>query len=151
MRITELLAGNCILLDVDAQVKEDVWRIMADHLYKNGVIDNVGQFLNDVQKRELQGTTGVGFGVAIPHAKSGAVKKTALAMARLVEGIDVASLDGTKADLFFLIAVPLQGENVHLQTLSKLARMLVYESFLASLRAAKTTADILTTISEQEG
>lgn len=150
MRIVELLSQNNILLDINAQSKEEVWRTLADSLYQSGVVSNLEQYLGDVKKRETEGTTGVGLGVAIPHAKSAAVKKPALAMARLIEGVDVASLDGSRADLFFLIAAPLHGEDVHLMALSKLASMLIYEDFLDAMRGVKTPADVIKVIGTRD-
>lgn len=151
MKIVDLLTEDCVLLDVKAQTKEAVWQVMAEKMDQKGVLENLNLYLEDVKKREEKGTTGVGFGVAIPHAKSAAVKAPALVMARLTAGIDVDSLDGSKADLFFLIAAPLHGDDVHLQTLSKLARMLVHESFLTALRSAKTGAEVLQAIQAREG
>jgi fructose-specific phosphotransferase system IIA component len=150
MKIVELLSQKNILLDMKAQNKEEVWRTLAEGFYQNGVISDVEQYLKDVKKRESEGTTGVGLGIAIPHAKSAAVKEPALAMARLIEGIDVASLDGSKADMVFLIAAPLHGEDIHLRALSKLASMLIYEDFLAAMRAAKTASDVIKVIDARE-
>jgi fructose-specific phosphotransferase system IIA component len=150
MRIVELLSPENIYLDCEAKDKETVWQTLSESLHQTGAVVDVQGYLRDVKKRESEGTTGVGFGVAIPHAKSAAVKKPALAMARLNHGVDVASLDGTMADLFFLIAAPLHGEDVHLQALSKLARMLIYEDFLAAMRQAKTKPEIIQAISARE-
>ncbi|SEO67693.1 MULTISPECIES: PTS sugar transporter subunit IIA [Propionispora] len=151
MKITELLLPECIVLGLEAASKEDVWQALAGKLAAAGAVTDVKQYLADIATRESHGTTGVGFGVAIPHAKSAAVAKPALAMARLTDGVDVASLDGSKADLFFLIASPVSGGDLHLQALSRLARMLMHDSFLSSLRAAKDSADVLAVISEREG
>jgi len=150
MRITELLANESILLNSKAQKKEEVWEILANNLKEIGAVSDVAKYLEDVAARERKGTTGVGFGVAIPHAKSEAVIRPALVMARLEEPVDVQSLDGSQADLFFLIAAPLQGEDIHLRALSKLARMLMHGSFLESLRAAKTPEEIKEAIEVNE-
>jgi len=150
MKIVELLAKECILLDIDVKEKEQVWGLLAECLQSSGAVTDVKEYLEAVRKRETLGTTGVGFGVAIPHAESTAVTRAALAMAKLKEGVDVASLDGSRADLFFLIAAPLRGENVHLQALSKLARMLVHDTFLNALRAAKSVDEVLEVIQARD-
>lgn len=150
MKITDLLAAESILINVEARKKEEVWEILAQNLEKIGAVNNVKKYLADVAAREMKGTTGVGFGVAIPHAKSDAVTKPALAMARLKDPVDVQSLDGSEADLVFLIAAPIQGEDIHLRALSKLARLLIHGSFLESLRKAKTQAEIIKTIEAYE-
>ena len=72
-------------------------------------------------------------------------------MARLEKAIDVQSMDGSQADLLFLIAAPIQGEDIHLRALSKLARLLMHGSFLESLRTAKTPADVKAAIEAHEG
>jgi fructose-specific phosphotransferase system IIA component len=150
MKITELLTADRILLDITASTKEEVWDVLAQTFEKTGAVLDRAGYLSDVEKRETLGTTGVGFGVAIPHAKSAAVLKPALAFARVTQALDVQSLDGTKADLFFLIAAPLNGEDVHLQALSRLARMLMHEDFLAALRNANSAEEIQAALQTRE-
>lgn len=150
MKVTDLLANESILLGLEAETKEEVWEALANSFVKIGAVDNIAKYLEDIAIRETKGTTGVGFGVAIPHAKSEGVKRPALAMAQLKTPIDVQSLDGSKADLFFLIAAPLQGEDIHLRALSKLARLLIHSSFLESLRGAKTPEEVKEAIGAYE-
>lgn len=151
MKITDLLANESILLGLKAENKEAVWEALASRFKEIGAVHDAAKYLEDVAIRETKGTTGVGFGVAIPHAKSEGVTQPALAMARLETPIDVQSLDGSKADLFFLIAAPIQGEDVHLRALSKLARLLIHPSFLESLRTAKTQQEVKEVIEAYEG
>lgn len=150
MKITELLADDSILLGLKAETKEEVWGALAHSFKEIGAVHNVALYLADVAIRETKGTTGVGFGVAIPHAKSEGVTRPALAMARLEKVIDVQSLDGSQADLFFLIAAPIDGEDIHLRALSKLARLLIHGSFLESLRTAKTEQEVKAAIEAHE-
>jgi len=150
MKITDLLADDSILLGLKAETKEEVWKALAHSFQEIGAVHNVEQYLVDVAIRESKGTTGVGFGVAIPHAKSAGVTRPALAMARLKKGIDVQSMDGSNADLFFLIAAPINGEDIHLRALSKLARLLMHGSFLESLRTAKTKEEVKAAIEANE-
>lgn len=151
MKITELLANESIILGLKAETKEEVWETLAHSFQEIGAVHNVAQYLADVAIRETKGTTGVGFGVAIPHAKSEGVTRPALAMARLEKPIDVQSLDDSQADLLFLIAAPIQGEDIHLRALSKLARLLMHGSFLESLRTAHTQAEVKAAIEAHEG
>ena len=150
MKITELLSDEAIILDLAAGTKEEVWETLAKKFQNIGAVHNLEQYLADVALRESKGTTGVGFGVAIPHAKSSGVTKAAVAMARLRKGVDVQSLDGTQADLFFLIAAPQQGEDIHLQALAKLARLLVHDSFREALRNAETKGEVKKVIEARE-
>lgn len=151
MKITELLANESILLGLNCEKKEEVWETLANNFKEIGAVSDVIKYLEDVAAREMKGTTGVGFGVAIPHAKSEAVIRPGLAMARLAKPIDVQSLDGTQADLFFLIAAPIHGEDIHLRALSKLARLLIHGAFLESLRTAKTPEEVKEAIETYEG
>lgn len=150
MKITELLTTNRIVLNATAATKEEVWNLLAQTFELTGIVSNKNDYLADVNKREALGTTGIGFGVAIPHAKSAAVLAPGLAFARLTNKVDVQSLDGSTADLFFLIAAPLQGDDIHLQALSRLARMLMHADFLVTLRTAKTSDEICKVIQLQE-
>ncbi|TGE34839.1 PTS sugar transporter subunit IIA [Desulfosporosinus fructosivorans] len=150
MKITDLLANESIILGFKAETKEEVWEGLAHSFQEIGAVHNVEQYLADVAIRESKGTTGVGFGVAIPHAKSEGVTRPALAMARLEKGVDVQSMDDSQADLFFLIAAPIHGEDIHLRALSKLARLLMHGSFLESLRVAKTQAEVKAVIEAHE-
>jgi fructose-specific phosphotransferase system IIA component len=150
MRVSELLSEDRILLDLDASTKEEVWSAMASVLNEAGVVTDLEAYLKDVEAREKMGTTGVGHGVAIPHAKSSAVKSPGLAMARTKKGIDVSSLDGSLADIFFLIAAPLDADKVYLQALSKLARLLMHDSFRDGLRSAGEPKEILRVIASLE-
>ncbi len=150
MKITELLAPSRIILHAEASTKEEVWDLLAQTFEQTGVISNRQDYLADVNKREMLGTTGIGFGVAIPHAKSAVVLTPALAFARLAMKVDVQSLDGSEADLFFLIAAPLHGDDIHLQALSRLARMLMHADFLLALRTAETADEICQVLQLQE-
>lgn len=150
MKISDLLANESILLGLKAVTKEEVWEALAQSFQEIGAVHNKAQYLADVAVREAKGTTGVGFGVAIPHAKSEGVTKPALAMARLEKGVDVQSMDDSQADLFFLIAAPIHGDDIHLRALSKLARLLMHGTFLESLRSAKTQADVKVAIEANE-
>ena len=150
MKITELLANESILLGLKAETKEAVWEALAHSLQEIGAVHDIAQYLADVAIRETKGTTGVGFGVAIPHAKSEGVTRPALAMARVEKAIDVQSMDDSQADLFFLIAAPIHGEDIHLRALSKLARLLMHGSFLESLRLAKTKEEVKAAIEANE-
>lgn len=150
MKITDLLTTRRIILNATASNKEEIWDLLAQTFELTGIISDKKDYLADVNKREGLGTTGIGFGVAIPHAKSAAVLAPALAFARLIKTVDVQSLDGSEADLFFLIAAPLHGGDIHLQALSQLARMLMHKEFLTALRTAKSAEEICKVVELQE-
>ncbi|RXZ39123.1 PTS sugar transporter subunit IIA, partial [Agromyces binzhouensis] len=115
--------------------KAAVIRALADAVVAAGRATDTDALFADAWAREEKDSTGVPGGIAIPHAKSDAVTEPTLAAARLPEGVDFGSFDGP-ADLVFLIAVPTASTQDHLAVLSTLARSLINEDFVASLRSA---------------
>lgn len=92
----------------------------------------------DILKREAESSTGMGEGIAIPHAHDTAVKKPAVMFARSVNGVDYRSMDGQPAHLFFMIAAPEGGDNTHLQALAALSQVLMNPDVVNALKAADT-------------
>jgi len=148
MKISELMSDDIILLEAKATTKEGIIKEMAKLLEKADKITELDGFVEAINERETLGSTGVGYGIAIPHAKTKFVKTPALAFARSKEGIDYESLDGEKADLFFMIAAPQGGENLHLQTLAKLSRKLIDDEFRETIRNAETKAALMEALSK---
>ena len=108
-----------------------------------GKIADKEAYKAQVLRREEEGSTGIGEGIAIPHGKCDAVKAPGLAAMVLKDGVDYDSLDGAPADLIFLIAAPNTKDNVHLDVLSRLSVLLMDEEFTGKLRNAKTTEEFL--------
>ena len=119
---------------------------MVDLMYKSEKISDKEIYKIGVFQREELGTTGVGEGIAIPHAKSDAVIKPGLAAMVIKDGTDFDSLDGEKVDLIFLIAAPDTEENVHLGVLSKLSTLLMDKEFVENLKNSKTVDEFLSII-----
>ena len=117
---------------------------------KGGNLKNKAQYLKDVQAREASGTTGLGDGIATPHAKSAGVKAPGLAAMTIPEGIDFESMDGNPARLFFAIAAPDGGNDEHLMILSKLATMVMDPDFKEALIKATTKEEFLKIIDDKE-
>src|SRR5690625_3363169 len=104
MKITDLLKEDTIILDLQADSKENVLGELVGKLNNAGRLKDPEAFKQDILARESQSTTGVGEAIAIPHAKSAAVKTPAIAFGRSASGIDFDSMDGQPAHLFFMIA-----------------------------------------------
>ena len=107
---------------------------LVDLQLKNGSINDREVYKKDILQRESQGSTAVGEGIAIPHAKSTAVTKPSLAVMTVSEGVDYEALDGEPSNLFFMIAAPADGGDVHLDVLSRLMTMLMDENFKNQLQ-----------------
>lgn len=150
MRITDLLDPNSICLDASPSNKEEALDQVIKLMDKSGKISNVSEYRERVLKREEEGTTGIGEGIAIPHGKCGAVKKPGLAAMVIKEGVEFDSLDGQPVYLIFLIAAPDTKENVHLDVLSKLSVLMMNEQFVSDLKNAKNVDEFLHIINEAD-
>lgn len=150
MKITDLLTNETMILALQAKTKCEVIDELAEKLAEAGAVSDVEAFKRAIWAREKQSTTGVGDGVAIPHAKTAAVKRPAVAFGRSAEGIDYESLDGKPSHLFFMIAAPEGGEQTHLEALARLSSMLMDASFRAQLETASSEEEIVRLFAEKE-
>ena len=149
MRITDLLKSNAIELNVSLASKDEaIEKLIALH-EKAGTLKDSAKFKEDILKREEHSTTAIGEGIAVPHAKSSAVKAPALSCITVPGGIDYSAPDGKPSDLLFMIAATEDGD-VHLEILSRLMMMLMDPDFSSALRNAKDTAEFLKIIDDTE-
>ena len=149
MKITDLLQRDTIQLNLRSTSKRDVIEELVDVLDRAGKLSNRDGYRDAILKRESESTTGLGEGIAIPHAKTAAVKRPAIAFGRS-EGIDYEALDGQPSRLFFMIAAGENADNEHLETLSKLSVYLMDPAFQERLYAASTEDDVIRAIEEKE-
>ena len=150
MKITDLLSEKSIMLQGKVNSKQEAIDKLIDLMMENGNIKNKEEFKNVVLKREEEGTTGIGEGIAIPHGKTDAVEKPGLAAMVVPDGVNFDSLDGKPAKLLFLIAAPNTKDNVHLEVLSRLSTLLMDENFRKSLFDAKSQKEFLKCIDKAE-
>jgi len=150
MKITQLLTNDTIILDLESTSKKAVITELIGQLDQAGKLNDKAQFTKDILAREAQSTTGIGEGIAIPHAKSSAVEVPAIAFGRSKLGIDYESLDGQPANLFFMIAASEGANNDHLEALSRLATFLMDSSFREKVMNANSIEDILKAVNEKE-
>lgn len=149
MKITDLLSKH-MLLKAEAKSKEDALKQAIALMEKNGNLNDAELFLKEVLKREEEGSTGIGDGVAIPHSKTRAVSKAGLVFVRFPDGVEFDALDGEKVKLLFLIAVPDLANDMHLEILSQLSMLLMDASFVASLEQAKTSEEVFSIIDQAQ-
>lgn len=150
MRITEILRPEGIELGAGPAPKTEMIVRLTDLMEKTGALKDKVQYREDVLEREQSGTTGIGEGVAIPHAKSKGVLQAQLAAMTVPQGTDYDSLDGEPTQLFFLIAVPENSNDEHLVVLSRLSTMLMDEDFRRQLMAASSKEAFLQIIEKKE-
>ena len=151
MRITDLLNEKAIILQGKAKTKAEAIDQLVELMMENGNIKDKETYKKVVLKREEEGTTGIGEGIAIPHGKTDAVTKPGLAAMVIPEGVDFDSLDGSPAKLLFLIAAPDTKDNVHLDVLSRLSTLLMDTEFRKALYDAKSPKEFLACIDKAEG
>ena len=150
MRITELLSPQRIVLGAKVADKAAAIHTMTGLLDAGGCLRDAAVYEQYVLAREAQGSTGVGGGVAIPHAKSAGVAVPSLAAMTLSEDLEYGALDGAPVRLLFQIAVPDTDANLHVAVLADLARLLMEPDFCTQLQEAKTPEEFLQVIAARE-
>ncbi len=150
MRIKDLLSPQSIKLNTHAESKQDIIEQLVELIAADGCISNKEVYTEGVFAREKEDTTAVGDGIAIPHCRSNAVSKPALAAVTVPEGVDYDAPDGEKVTLLFLIAAPDTKENVHVDVLSKLSTLLLDEDFTRKLRAAQSVEEFISIVDAAE-
>jgi PTS system fructose-specific IIC component len=150
VRIIDLLKPQSI--DLNARVKDKAGAIdhLVDLMDKGGHLRDKEGYKQGVLAREQEGSTGIGEGIAIPHSKTAAVKEPGLASMIVRDGVDYESLDDEPANLFFMIAAPAGGADVHLAVLSRLSRMLMDDDFRDALLKADSPEAYLQVIDKAE-
>ncbi|AIY83322.1 PTS system, fructose subfamily, IIA component domain protein [Clostridium baratii str. Sullivan] len=150
MRIIDLLKEDGILLNTNVNSKKEAIEVLVDLMDKEGYLNDKEEYKNEVLKREELSTTGIGDGIAIPHGKTKAVKCAGLSSMVVKDGVDFDSLDGNKANLFFMIAAPEEANNLHLEVLARLSTILMDEEFRNTLINAKDKKEFLKLIDDKE-
>lgn len=150
MKITDLLKPQSILLNAAPVTKADAIYILGDLMDKSGNLSDKAEYLQAVFAREESGSTGLGDGIATPHAKSTGVKEAGLAAMVVPNGVDFDALDGQPSRLFFMIAAPEGAADTHIEVLSKLATMVIDPDFKNALIQADTVDRFLELITAKE-
>lgn len=151
MKITDLLKPQSILLNADPVTKADAIYTLGELMDKGGYLTDKAEYLKAVFAREESGSTGLGDGIATPHAKSAGVKEPGLAAMVVPNGVDFEALDGQPSRLFFMIAAPEGAADTHVEVLSKLATMVIDPDFKEALIQAATVDRFLELITAKEG
>ena len=150
MKITDLLKPQSILLNASPTNKADAIYTLGDLMDKGGNLSDKAEYLEAVFAREESGSTGLGDGIATPHAKSAGVKEAGLAAMVVPNGVDFEALDGQPSRLFFMIAAPEGAADTHVEVLSKLATMVIDPDFKNALIQAATVDRFLELITAKE-
>ena len=146
--IDELIPASHISLSEPPAEKEACIEYLLDRIVESGRVEDRQAALDALLAREEETTTGVGMGIGIPHAKTEAVNRPSLAFARSEAGVDFGSMDGELASLIFMILVPEEGGEDHLEILSSLSRALMHDDVRERLHAADDESEIQNTLRE---
>lgn len=133
MKIKDLLKKELMIMDLKATSKLEAINEMVKKLKDEGIISDEEMFKDFILKREEKGTTGLGDGIAMPHAKTTAVKIPAVLFAKSKTGVDYEALDGEPVHIFFMIAATEGAHDSHIETLAKLSKMLINDEFVKEL------------------
>lgn len=150
MKISDLLKKEIMIMDLSADTKEGVIDEMIAKLSEKNMINDPVAFKQEIMNREELSSTGLGDGIAMPHAKTSAVNTPCVLFARKSQGLDYDSLDGQPAYLFFMIAAEDGANNTHIETLANLSRLLLKPNFIDSLKAAKDADEVLALVEAGE-
>lgn len=143
-----LFAQDTVTTSLRATNKDEVIREMIDLLYDAGIVTDKAEFTKVIYDREALSTTGIGFGIAIPHGKSAVVREPRVAVGLARNGLDFDSNDKEPVYLVFMIAVPIEDEtNLHLKILAALSRKLMHQDFRDALLACSTREQVLEQLS----
>ena len=143
MDIRDLLLKNVMIMDLKGTSKEAVIDEMVAKYHAEGIVTDENEYRQDILKREAESTTGIGEGIAMPHAKDSAVTRATVLFAKSDQGVDFNALDGQPVHLFFMIAAPEGANNEHLAALAALSSLLINPKLVADLKQAKTPDDVL--------
>ncbi len=150
MRIKDLLKKEAIELGAVVGSKEEAIDKLVNLMDQAGNITDKQEYKKGIIAREEMGTTAIGAGIAIPHSKNKAVKQAGIASMTVPSGVDYDSMDGEPSNLFFMIAAPAEGSDVHLEVLSRLSTILMDDQFRKDLLEAKTKEEYLSIIDKKE-
>lgn len=150
VKITDLLKKNGVAINPNVKTKEEAINKLVDLMASTGRLNDKEAYKKAVLERESLSTTGIGDNIAIPHAKTTAVKEAGLSAMVLTDGVDYDSLDGEPAKLFFMIAAPEGENNLHLDVLARLSMMLMDPDFKERLLHATSVDNFLKLIDEKE-
>lgn len=143
MKLSKFCEEELMSFDLSASAKEDIIKELVDLAAKSGMVRDKEELLAAVLEREKLVTTGVGYGVAFPHAKTRAIKGIIIAFGRSEVGVEFEAMDKKPVHLFFLIAAPEDAIGAHLNVMARLSYVMKSEKNRERLMRAKTAGEVM--------
>lgn len=150
MVLTQILEPQCVKVPLEGTDKVSAIKELVDMLDTNNLLLNREQVFQAVLTRESTKSTGIGFGIAIPHGKCSGVKELVMAIGISRQGIDFQSIDGKPVYIVVLLASPIDRTGPHIQALARISRLMLDEEFKNKLQNASSSEELYTLISEKE-
>ena len=150
MQLVDVLKENLVFLNFEAEDKEKAIEKFIATLSETGAIEEPEVLKEALFEREKLGTTGVGGGIAMPHARSSSIKELTVAFFRSNDGIDFNAIDGKPVDLIFMLLAPISSGGPYLKLLAKISRLLRSDDFRDALLKADAPAKVMEIIQEYE-
>jgi len=150
MMITDFLKEDCILVDLKSKEKKEALAELLELLKKNKHIKDGDEILETLMEREKLGSTGIGQGIAVPHAKTDQIEDLVGAVGISDSGLSFDALDGEPVNIIFLILAPSKSIGLHLKALAKIARLLKNRTFRNALRNSQKPSEVLKIIKEDD-
>ncbi len=151
IKLSRILKEKYIFLDLKGNNKKKLLIELVEFIARSGKLRDKKTILKEILKRERLGSTGIGNGVAIPHAKSDKARDFILAFGRHNGGIDFGALDGAKTHIFFVLVSPKSDVGSHLKILAEISRLVKDKFIVHCLKKAKDKKEILRTIENYQG
>jgi PTS system nitrogen regulatory IIA component len=150
LKILDFLSPDAILTELTATTKKGVLEELVGVLAKAGKVKDAKATVDVLMEREKLGSTGIGQGIAIPHAKSDQSSEVVAAFGLSRRGVQFDALDGDPVNIFFLLVAPPDAAALHLKALARISRLLKDKFFRQSLRETKTPVEILKLIKDED-
>ncbi len=148
MKLSKFSDENLIVFDLKSKEKEGVIEELVELVNSSNMVTDKNTLLNDIKERENLVTTGIGYGVAFPHAKTKSVKGIVIAFGRSNKGIDFEAIDHKPVNLFFLIAAPEDAIGAHLNVMSRISYLMKSEENRQKLMKATSPGEVLELIDQ---
>ena len=150
VKITDFMSEELVSLDLKAKNKDEVLKELVEIIGKSENTTDKEKCYQALVARENLGSTGIGKGVAIPHAKTEYANKLTIGFGICKDGVDFESLDDKKANIFFVFASPLKDSHTYLKILARISRLIRNEDFRVKLLAAKSAKEVMEYIDKEE-